>query len=187
MSDSGLADVMLGGAGVSVHVTLISSPKHDKSSLFRVHQVNVKVDGLKFSIRDSKHDFLYKTLRPLASGLIKRQIQKAIRDALVTSLEYVDGRLVDVKQRMDSARETEGQSQMEVLQDVCPRSLASSYPVTSTRSRYCPVRRRKNPKSTRPLVSSLGASRWTLVKASLKLSLINVSRCWAMLAILQDG
>jgi hypothetical protein len=74
---------------------------------------------LKFSIRDSKHDFLYKTLRPLATGLIKKQIQKAIRDALVTGLEYIDGQLVAVRDRMDNAKNTEGgESRTEALMSV---------------------------------------------------------------------
>lgn len=38
----------------------------------------MKVDTLKFAIRESKHDLLYKTLRPLATGLIKKQVQKAV-------------------------------------------------------------------------------------------------------------
>ena len=83
-----------------------------------MQDVHVKVNTLKFAIRDSKHDFLYKTLRPLATGLIKRQIQKAIRDALITGFEYIDGQLVAVRDRMDSAQATEGASRMDVLNDV---------------------------------------------------------------------
>lgn len=98
-------------------IHLVSS-KRDRSSVFRVQDVHVKVNTLKFAIRDSKHDFLYKTLRPLATGLIKRQIQKAIRDALITGFEYIDGQLVAVRDRMDSAQATEGASRMDVLNDV---------------------------------------------------------------------
>ncbi|KAG2024158.1 hypothetical protein CC2G_001738 [Coprinopsis cinerea AmutBmut pab1-1] len=126
MKDSGLADVLIGGEGVSAHVTLVSTTR-DRSSVFHVQDVNVKVDNLKFSIRDSKHDFLYKTLRPLATGLIKRQIQKAIRDGLRTALEYVDGQLVGVRDRMESAKVTEGQSRAEVLRDLFNRSKATAH------------------------------------------------------------
>lgn len=84
-----------------------------------MHDVHVKVDSLKFSIRDSKHDFLYKTLKPLATGLVKRQIQKAIREALHTGLEYVDGQLVAVRDRMELAKkEEDGDGRVEVLKDV---------------------------------------------------------------------
>ncbi|KAH8827080.1 hypothetical protein DL96DRAFT_1605435 [Flagelloscypha sp. PMI_526] len=102
--DSGIADVLLGGSGVTATVHIASSPENDESSVFRVKSCVVKVDALKFSIRDSKHDFLYKTIKPLIAGLIKKQIQNAIADALVTGLQYVDGQLIGVRMRMKEAK-----------------------------------------------------------------------------------
>src|SRR5271170_7533116 len=98
-------------------VHLVSADK-DKSSVFKVKNVIVKVDTLKFSIRDSKHDLLYKTIKPLATGLVKKQIQKAIAGAITTGMEYVDGQLVAVRDRMADAKETESMTRMQVLQDV---------------------------------------------------------------------
>lgn len=103
---------------VFLQATITLHSTKDKSSVFKVQDVHVKVDSVKFSIRDSKHDFLYKTLKPLATGLIKRQIQKAIRDALTTGFEYIDGQLVAVRDRMESAKTTEGESRTEVLKNV---------------------------------------------------------------------
>jgi len=121
LTDSGIADVTVGGEGLTATISLVSAGK-DKSSVFKVHGVHVKVDSLKFSIRDSKHDFLYNTLRPLATGLVKRQIQKAIRDALHTGLEYVDGQLVAVRDRMEEAKkEEDGEGRMEVLKNMFQR------------------------------------------------------------------
>ncbi|PPQ90960.1 hypothetical protein CVT25_015686 [Psilocybe cyanescens] len=133
MKDSGLADVVLGGEGLSATIELVSTPSTDRSSVFHVHDVKVKVDTLKFAIRDSNHDFLYKTLRPLATGLIKKQIQKAIREALRTGMEYLDGQLVVVRDRMEDARKEEGGAdRVGVLRDLFAKkkdeaaSLASS-------------------------------------------------------------
>ncbi|KAG6831287.1 hypothetical protein H0H87_005751 [Tephrocybe sp. NHM501043] len=124
MKDSGLADVVLGGEGLTLTdvigqatVVLVSAGK-DRSSVFKVHSVHVKVDSLKFSIRDSKHDLLYKTLRPLATGLVKRQIQKAMADAITTGLEYVDGQLVAVRDRMESAKTKEEGSRAQALKEL---------------------------------------------------------------------
>ena len=52
-----------------------------------------KVDTLRFSIRDSKHDLLYKTMRPLATALIKRQICKAIEDGIRGAFEMADAQI----------------------------------------------------------------------------------------------
>lgn len=116
ISDSGLADVLLGGQGLTATIHLVSADK-DRTSVFKVKNVHVKVDSLKFSIRDSKHDTLYKTLRPLATGLIKRQIQKAVADAITTGMEYVDGQLVGVRDRMREAHESEDGSRTKALQE----------------------------------------------------------------------
>ncbi|KZP12851.1 hypothetical protein FIBSPDRAFT_984248 [Athelia psychrophila] len=53
LSDSGLADVVLGGEGLTATVHLVSSTK-DKPSVFKVKNGVVKVDTLNFSICDSK-------------------------------------------------------------------------------------------------------------------------------------
>ncbi|KAL7283990.1 hypothetical protein ACG7TL_001263 [Trametes sanguinea] len=121
LSDSGLADVLLGGEGLTITAHVVSADK-DRSSVFKVKNVHVKVGTLKFSIRDSKHDTLYNIIRPLATGLVKRQLQKAIADAVTTGLEYVDGQLVGVRDRMSEAKETDGMSRTQVLQEMFQRN-----------------------------------------------------------------
>jgi len=125
LSDSGLADAVLGGEGMTATVHISSAAK-DKSSVFKVKNVIVKLDSLAFSIRDSKHDLLYKTLKPLATGLVKKQIQKAVADAITTGLEYVDGQLVGVRDRMADAKATEGESRTKVLQEIFHRKKAEA-------------------------------------------------------------
>ncbi|KAJ7084656.1 hypothetical protein B0H15DRAFT_888282 [Mycena belliarum] len=106
MRDSGLADVVLGGSGLEATVTLTSSK--DTRRVFNVSRVRVKVGSLKFRIRDSKHDLLYKTLKPLATRLIKKQIKKALEDSIRTGFEYVDGQLLGVRERMAEAQGPDG-------------------------------------------------------------------------------
>ncbi|CAE6364948.1 unnamed protein product [Rhizoctonia solani] len=121
LKDSGLADVLLGGEGLSAKVHIKSAPPKDKSSVFHVKDVRVKIDSLKFSIRDSKHDALYKILKPLATGLVKKQIAKAIEDAIRTGLEYVDEQLVATRDRMNDAQATGDRSRTEVLKEMFER------------------------------------------------------------------
>jgi len=131
--DSGLADVVIGGEGVNVTIHLVSATS-DPRSFFQVKNVNVKIDSLKFSIRDSKHDLLYKTLKPLATGLVKKQIAKAIKDGITTSLGVLDDQLISVRDKMEESRlnrknfEGEGDkpSRMSVFTDVFKRSTKST-------------------------------------------------------------
>ncbi|KAG6901434.1 hypothetical protein C0995_012064 [Termitomyces sp. Mi166 len=100
MRNSGLADVLAPGEGAIV--VLVSAGK----GRVRIHSVHVKVDSIKFIIRDSKHDLLYKTPRPLATGLVKRKMLKVMEGAITTGLKYIDGHLVN-RMEMGKAEEDE--------------------------------------------------------------------------------
>ncbi|TDL15268.1 hypothetical protein BD410DRAFT_855070 [Rickenella mellea] len=97
-----------------------------QSSVFKLNTVTFKIDDL--SIRDSKHDALkhdalYKTLRPLATRLVKTQNQKAFADAIRTGLEYVNGQLFGVRDRMAAAKADNETDRTRVLQEVRVPSL----------------------------------------------------------------
>ncbi len=74
----------------------------------------MKVDSLKFSVRDSKHDFLYKAVKPLVMGIVKKQIEKVVGDAIRTGFEYVDGVLVSVRQE----QQEDGKGKVDAIQEV---------------------------------------------------------------------
>ena len=134
LSDSGLADVLLGGSGLTVTAHLVSSDK-DRSSVFKVKDVSTSIDTLKFGIRDSKHDLLYKTLRPLATGLIKKQIQKAAQDAITTAFEYLDGQLVTVRDRYAEAKRSDEASRTDALKAAFQRNKETVEKAESTASK----------------------------------------------------
>ena len=53
MSDSGLADVLLGGRGITIKARLSSNAtERERGHLFTVKNVKVSVDALKFAVRD---------------------------------------------------------------------------------------------------------------------------------------
>jgi hypothetical protein len=120
VSDTGLMDVVLGGHGMTATAVVVSAGK-DRSSVFHVQDVNVKIASLNFSIRDAKHEFWYKTFKPLLSGLVKKQIQKATADAIRTGLEYLDGQLVTVRDRIAEIPEDDEKTRMQRLQDLFKR------------------------------------------------------------------
>ncbi|KAH9944711.1 hypothetical protein B0H21DRAFT_863006 [Amylocystis lapponica] len=116
LADAGVADVLLGGAGMTV-AAHVASVENDRRTVFRVQDVHVAVDTLKFAIRDSKHDVLYKTLLPLVQGLVKKQLQKAVGGAVATALEYVDGQLVAVRDQMAEAKAGDERGRTQVLRE----------------------------------------------------------------------
>ncbi|KAG1723281.1 hypothetical protein EDB19DRAFT_1645363 [Suillus lakei] len=134
LRDSGIADVILGGQGMTVTIHLASADK-DRSSVFKIKNVHVKVDSLKFSIRDSKHDLFYKTVKPIATTVVKRHIQKAVGQAIRTGLEYLDGQLVTVRDRMEETKTNEEMSRRQVLQDLFKHKKDESASIKTSESK----------------------------------------------------
>jgi len=129
MTDSGLADVKIGGQGMSAVVTLNGSAS-DAHSMFKVQDVHVKVHELKFTIRDSKHDLLYKTVKPIAKRAIKKQIEKAMADMLRMGFEYGDSRLARVREGMQKTKEEDlksDESRQKVLKEMFARNREESH------------------------------------------------------------
>lgn len=79
------------------------SVKGGTKDVFQVKSVQASVGTLKFDIKDSKHDILYKTARPLATNLIKKQIVKAIEDGIRGGLETLNKKLVEIKKEMEES------------------------------------------------------------------------------------
>ncbi|CAH7690415.1 hypothetical protein BY996DRAFT_8551141 [Phakopsora pachyrhizi] len=115
IKDSGLADVVISGDGVSGKVHIESSEARDR--VFAVKDVKIKVNKLSFGIRDTKHNFLYSTLKPLAQSLVKKQIAKAIEDGIRSSLAQLDAQLVDIKERLETADGDDKVSKMDIIKE----------------------------------------------------------------------
>ena len=108
LKDSGLADVFLGGSGLTVSVTLETSTGN--KNVFVVKQVKAKIHKIDFAIRKSKHDLLVKILRPLATSLIKKQICKAAEGGIRDALEKLN-------EHLTAAKEAEAGKKVDVLKN----------------------------------------------------------------------
>ena len=101
--------------------------------------MNVSIDSLKFAIRDSNHDFLYKTLKPLATRLVKRQLEKAVGEAVALAVGVVEegvGRVLASLSNMAGA--AKAQSSADRNGEVSPASaggaVAANVPASPTRA-----------------------------------------------------
>lgn len=96
LKDSGLADVFLGGQGLTVAVTLETST--GTRDVFKVKQVKAKIHKIDFAIRKSKHDVLAKVMRPLATSLVKKQLCKLTENGIRDGLEKLNEHLTIAKE-----------------------------------------------------------------------------------------
>lgn len=115
LSDSGLADVLISGKGISGKIHLETTP--DKHSIFRVAECHVDIDDLKFKIRDSKHNFLYNALRHTATGIIKKAVAKAMQAAIRQALVQLDSQLTDIRDASDEGKRRDDTTRSQAIKD----------------------------------------------------------------------
>ncbi|WWC71598.1 uncharacterized protein I206_105556 [Kwoniella pini CBS 10737] len=125
ISDHGLADVVIAGKGIGIDVEL-ESVENRRDSVFKVNHVNVAIDTLAFKIRDSKHDLLYKFVKTFATGLIKKAITAAVQTSMRTALGHLDDQLVEVRNRMDEAKQSDETTRSQALKDLYARKKATA-------------------------------------------------------------
>lgn len=132
LSDSGVADVVISGKGISGVISITSSTRKDHA--FKVQGVKISIDKLKFAVsrsrcllprisisdirfqvRGSKHSLLIVTFRALATGLIKKAVAKAIEESIRAALIQVDAQLTDISERLEDAKDDESVSTLDVL------------------------------------------------------------------------
>ncbi|KAI5121398.1 hypothetical protein M0805_003170 [Coniferiporia weirii] len=120
ISDAGLADVFIGGKGVSILIELSSntSDRAASANLYKVEKVSVKIDSLKIAIRDSKHGLIYRILSIPLANLLKKRMSGAISDAVRRGLEYANGRLVEIRDRVSAAEGSEDSSKIQAIMDI---------------------------------------------------------------------
>ncbi|WVQ99967.1 hypothetical protein IAU59_007110 [Kwoniella sp. CBS 9459] len=120
ISDHGLADVVISGKGISVEVAL-STVENRRDSVFKVDKVDVDIDNLTWSIRESKHNFLYKLVKATATGLIKKAVQTAVEVAIRTALGHADDQLVEIRNRTEEAKKSDETTRTQALKDLYAR------------------------------------------------------------------
>lgn len=105
ITDTGSADLMVGGGGLEFEIKLSTAKKTSKGSLFTVDKVNVAFDTLKVKIRSDKHGILAKLLSFVASKAMKSALQKAVEKAVKDNLQQFDGLAYQIKQEADRAKQ----------------------------------------------------------------------------------
>ncbi|TXT08906.1 hypothetical protein VHUM_03034 [Vanrija humicola] len=120
MSDSGIADVVIARNGISVDIE-IETIENRRDTLFKVRSVDTSIDELSFKIRDAKHDLLYKFIKVVATGAIKKAIAKGIESGIRSALEYVDDELVQIRNALDESKNDDEQTRTQAIKDLYKR------------------------------------------------------------------
>lgn len=105
LSDTGVADILLPGNGLSFRMKVATADKSDRQNIFKVEKVDVDFKGLNIKVKKSSHKLLFAIVKPLALKVLRAPIQKAVEKAIKDECNKLDVLLWQIKKDADAAGE----------------------------------------------------------------------------------
>ena len=105
LKDTGVADILLPGNGLSFRMKVSTAGKTDRQNYFKVDKVDVDFKGLKINIKKSNHKALFSIVKPLVLKVLRAPLQKAVEKAIKDQCNDFDAFLYQIKKDADAAGE----------------------------------------------------------------------------------
>ncbi|KAI1636287.1 hypothetical protein F4809DRAFT_392866 [Biscogniauxia mediterranea] len=125
ITDTGLANVFLGGDGFSFRMKLSSADEKDTQNFFKIDKVDVEVKHLKIKLLKSNHKLLFGLFKPIMLKVLRPVIQKTAEKQIKDQFNQFDQMMYLVKQEADRALE-EAKSDPEHVPNIYRRYLEAS-------------------------------------------------------------
>ncbi|RYP43861.1 hypothetical protein DL768_009609 [Monosporascus sp. mg162] len=106
ITDTGVANLYLGGDGLSFKMKLSNADPTDRQNFFKVEKVDVDVKHLQIKLVNSNHKLLFALFKPIMLKVLRPAIQKAAEKQLKDQFNRFDQLLFQIKQEADRAEES---------------------------------------------------------------------------------
>ncbi|KAI0006357.1 hypothetical protein F4779DRAFT_23621 [Xylariaceae sp. FL0662B] len=103
ITDTGVANIFLGGDGLSFHMKLSTADEKDKQHFFKVDKVDVDVKHLKVKLAKSNHKLLFSLFKPIMLKVLRPVIQKTAEKQIKDQFIQYDQIMYQIKQEADRA------------------------------------------------------------------------------------
>jgi len=103
VTDTGVADIFLGGTGLSFKMKLSSADNKDRQNFFKVDKVDVDVKNFNIKLKQSKHKTLFALGKPLMLKVMRPALQKVLEKVIKDKVHELDSLLYQVKLEADRA------------------------------------------------------------------------------------
>jgi len=104
ITDTGVADFFLGGAGLGLKLHLRTPKSTDRAHFFLCEKVDVTINNLRVKLKKSQHKMLFGVLSPLLLKIMKPVIQKVAAKQIQDSFAKLDAVAWRVHQEQDKAK-----------------------------------------------------------------------------------
>ena len=103
LTDIGVADFFLGGAGLGLKLHLSTPSKLDRAHFFKCDNIDVTISNLSVNLKQSKHKLLFSLLKPLLLQVMRPVIQKVVAKQLQDYFATMDAFAWSVYQEQEKA------------------------------------------------------------------------------------
>lgn len=104
ISDLGVADIFMGGEGLSFKIKAETADKKDRQNFFKIEKVDVDIKHVNIKLKKSKHKLLFALAKPIILKALRPGLQKAIEKQIKDSATQLDKILYEIKQEADKAQ-----------------------------------------------------------------------------------
>ncbi|KAL2075430.1 hypothetical protein VTL71DRAFT_373 [Oculimacula yallundae] len=103
LTDTGVADIFLGGTGLSFKMKMSTAEKKDRQNFFKVDKVDVDVKNFNIKLKQSKHKVLFAIGKPMMLKVVRPALQKALEKMIKDKFNEFDSMAYKVKLEADRA------------------------------------------------------------------------------------
>jgi hypothetical protein len=104
LSDLGVADIFMGGEGLSFKIKAETADKKDRQNFFKIEKVDVDIKHVNIKLKKSKHKLLFALAKPIILKALRPGLQKALEKQIKDSATQLDKILYEIKQEADKAQ-----------------------------------------------------------------------------------
>jgi hypothetical protein len=104
ITDLGVADIFLGGTGLSFKIKMSTADAKDKQNFFKVDHVDVDVKNFTIKLKQSKHKTLFNLFKPIMLRVLRPALQKVLEKAIRDKVNELDSMAYSIKLEADKAK-----------------------------------------------------------------------------------
>jgi hypothetical protein len=105
IKDLGVADIFLGGSGLSFKMKMSTADKKDRQNFFKVDKVDVDVKNFNIKLKQSRHKLLFAIAKPVMLKVLRPALQKALEKKIKDQVHELDSLAYQIKLEADRAKQ----------------------------------------------------------------------------------
>jgi hypothetical protein len=105
ISDLGVADIFLGGSGLSFKIKMSTADSKDRQNFFKVDHVDVDVKNFNITLKQSRHKILFGLFKPIMLKVMRPALQKVLEKVIKDKVNELDSMAYAIQQEANRVKE----------------------------------------------------------------------------------